>query len=223
MRWDGHFKTYNFSDVHIDSAIGWNFTGCRSNKNGLCHGHRERSANAGSICSFSNSSSVLARGHWRCTEDYSTVRGSSNSAFEGRKTIDKIIHQETSNVEQKVRELQVKVGDLMIVIVDHVTLKDEEDSKATVVKTAEGIEQDIKELLRCGLRLVVFYGFLWDYSILGTINEDLSKISAQNRWVIAVYKQPNMNALDECMNRLSNAMQKFTVCIWTNDVLGLGD
>jgi hypothetical protein len=38
----------------------------------------------------------------------------------------------------------------MIVIVDHVTLKDE-DSKETVVKTAEGIEQDIKELLRCDL------------------------------------------------------------------------
>ena len=36
----------------------------------------------------------------------------------------------------------------MIVIVDNVTLKDEEDSKATVVKTTEGIEQDIKELLR---------------------------------------------------------------------------
>ena len=41
----------------------------------------------------------------------------------------------------------------MIVIVDHVTLKDEEDGKVTIVKTAEGIEQDIKELLRCGLRM----------------------------------------------------------------------
>ena len=51
------------------------------------------------------------------------------------------------DVEQKVKELQVRVGDVMIVIVDHVTLKDEED---TVVKIAEGIEQDIKELLRCG-------------------------------------------------------------------------
>jgi hypothetical protein len=39
----------------------------------------------------------------------------------------------------------------MIVIVDHVTLKDEEGSNATILKTAEGIEQDIKELLRCGL------------------------------------------------------------------------
>jgi Zn finger protein HypA/HybF involved in hydrogenase expression len=87
------------------------------------------------------------------------MRGSLNSAFEGCKTIDQIIHQEASEVEQKVKELQVRVGNLMIVIVDHVTLKDEEGSKETVVKTAEGIEQDIKELLRCGLRMVVSYGF----------------------------------------------------------------
>ena len=73
--------------------------------------------------------------------------------------IDQIIHQEASEVEQKVKELQVRVGNLMIVIVDHVTLKDEEDSKTTVVKTAGGIEQDIKELLRCGLRMLVSYGF----------------------------------------------------------------
>ena len=47
----------------------------------------------------------------------------------------------------------------MIVIVDHVTLKDEEDSKETVIKIAKGIEQDIKELLRCGLRILVSYNF----------------------------------------------------------------
>ena len=41
----------------------------------------------------------------------------------------------------------------MIVIVNHVTLKDEEDTKETVVKTAEGNEQHIKELLRCDLRM----------------------------------------------------------------------
>ena len=87
------------------------------------------------------------------------MRGSLDPAFGGSKTLDKFIHQEASNVEQKVKELQAKVGDLMIVIVDHVTLKDEEDSNATFLKTAEGIEQDIKELLRCGLRLVVFYCF----------------------------------------------------------------
>jgi len=47
----------------------------------------------------------------------------------------------------------------MIVIVDHVTPKDEEDSKEVVVKTAESLEAEIKELFRCGLRMAVCYGF----------------------------------------------------------------
>ena len=37
----------------------------------------------------------------------------------------------------------------MVVIVDHVTLKDEGSSMETVMKTAEGIQQDIEELLKC--------------------------------------------------------------------------
>jgi len=47
----------------------------------------------------------------------------------------------------------------MIVIVDHIMPKDEEDSKEVVAKTAESIEADIKELFRWGLRMVVCYGF----------------------------------------------------------------
>ena len=135
--------------------------------------------------------------------------------------IDYISNQEVLDVEQKVKELQVRVCNLMIIIVDHVTLKDEEGSKVTVVKTAEGIEQDIKKLLRCSLQIVSLMASDVIYSVLGAIKEDLSKISAQNRWVKAIYKQLNMKALEECMNQLSTAMQKFTVCIWTNDSSGL--
>ena len=82
------------------------------------------------------------------------MRGSLTSASEDCETIDQSFHQEASDVEQKVIELQVRVGDFMIVIVNHVTLKDEleEGTKETVVKTAEGIKQDIEELLRCGLQ-----------------------------------------------------------------------
>ena len=46
----------------------------------------------------------------------------------------------------------------MIVIVNHLTLKEEEGSKGTVVKTAEGIKHDIEELHRCGLRMGSLYG-----------------------------------------------------------------
>jgi hypothetical protein len=87
------------------------------------------------------------------------MRGSLNSAFECCRVIDQIIHQEVSDVEKKVKELQVRVANLMIVIVHHVTLKDEEGSRETVVKTPEGIEKDIKELFRCDLRMVVSNGF----------------------------------------------------------------
>jgi len=63
----------------------------------------------------------------------------------------KSFHQEASAVGQKAKELQVNVGELMIVIVDHVTPKNEEDSKEAALKAAEGIKADIKELFRCGL------------------------------------------------------------------------
>ena len=48
----------------------------------------------------------------------------------------------------------------MIVIVDHVTLRDDEGSKETAMKTAKRFEQDIKELLRCGLRMMVYLQLL---------------------------------------------------------------
>ena len=73
--------------------------------------------------------------------------------------IDQFIHQEASEVEPKVKELQIRVGNLMIIIVDHVTPKDEEGSMETVMKTAEGIQQDIKELFRCGTNGGSLYSF----------------------------------------------------------------
>ena len=85
--------------------------------------------------------------HWRLFKYARFV----DSAFEKYKTFDWIFVQEASDVEQKLKELQARVGDLMIVIVNHVTLEDKEGTKDTVVKTTESIEQDIKELLRCAL------------------------------------------------------------------------
>ena len=53
-------------------------------------------------------------------------------------------------MKQKARELRVRVGDLMIVVLHYVTPNDE-GSREVAMKTAEGIKKDIKELLRCGL------------------------------------------------------------------------
>ncbi|KDR85866.1 hypothetical protein GALMADRAFT_234981 [Galerina marginata CBS 339.88] len=101
--------------------------------------------------------------------------------------------EEASAVESKVKEIQDRVGHLMVVIVAHVTAKNEEGSREVVVKAAKGIEGDIKGLL----------------STLGTINEDLKEISEQNRWVIAVYRELNTSTLEDCINRLSTALEKF--------------
>ncbi|KAF8900851.1 hypothetical protein CPB84DRAFT_1008882 [Gymnopilus junonius] len=81
------------------------------------------------------------------------------------------IIQEGSAVEQKVKDLQERVGHLMIVVVENVT-KTEEDSKEVNVKVAKNIENDIQGLL----------------GTLGTIKHDLTEISEQNRWVIASTK-----------------------------------
>ena len=61
----------------------------------------------------------------------------------------KIFHQEASAVEQKVKDLQERVSHLMIEILRHVILESEEGNDEAVVKIVKGIEEDIKQLLRC--------------------------------------------------------------------------
>ena len=48
----------------------------------------------------------------------------------------------------------------------------------------------------------------------------MTEISAQNRWAQAFYKELNMTAVEDCMNRLSGAVERFTVCVWINEYLG---
>ncbi|KAJ3513168.1 hypothetical protein NLJ89_g3100 [Agrocybe chaxingu] len=103
------------------------------------------------------------------------------------------ICKEASAVEQKIKELQDRVGHLMIVIVDHVTAQNEEGSKEVVMQAAKGIERDIEDLL----------------STLTTINEDLSQVCKQNEWLLGLYTELNMNVVESCLQRLSIALEKF--------------
>ena len=59
------------------------------------------------------------------------------------------------------------------------------------------------------------------YSTLKTINEDLDKIAAQDSWRLGIYSDLSTTAVDDCLNRLSTALEKFKVC-HTSDVHGLG-
>ena len=58
------------------------------------------------------------------------------------------------------------------------------------------------------------------YSTLETINEDLYKIAMQGSWRLGIYSDLNTTAVDDCLNRLSTALEKFKVCP-TFDVHGL--
>ena len=91
---------------------------------------------------------------------------------------------------------------------NHITPKIEEDSREAVMKTAK-VPNKISK---------IHSGATYEWwsltatndvntSILRPINEVLTKIRAQNRRVIADYKEPNMNTLEERMNRLSYEMQ----------------
>ena len=59
------------------------------------------------------------------------------------------------------------------------------------------------------------------YSNLNTIKEELDKITAQGSWKLAIYSDLNTTVVDDCLNRLSTALEKFKVCM-TSDLHGLG-
>jgi hypothetical protein len=124
-------------------------------------------------------------------------------------------YQDASAVEEKVKELQDRVCHLMVVIVDNVTAKCEDGSKEAIVKAAECIEGDIRDLLRCAF-------CVWSSetttncwvpcSTLTTINHELTEIREQNGWLTALYKDLNMSRVESCLERLSTALERFKAC-----------
>ncbi|KIM34775.1 hypothetical protein M413DRAFT_33026 [Hebeloma cylindrosporum] len=112
------------------------------------------------------------------------------------------ICEEASDVEQKVKELQTMVEDLVKTIMKHVPPEGEEGSKEVVVKSIQG---DIEELLKT----------------LKAINHDLGEISKQELWKIATCKEKNIEKVEDCMNRLSTAIRKFTLAKGLHDSMTL--
>ena len=66
----------------------------------------------------------------------------------GYKMVNNIYFQNTTVVNEKVKELKNRVYHLSKVIADTFTPNDENGSEEVIVKAAKGIEQDIKDLLR---------------------------------------------------------------------------
>ncbi len=60
-----------------------------------------------------------------------------------------MVFQSAIAVEQSVQELQNRVGNLMIVVVDRVIPKpDDIDDMAQISKAVEGMERDVEDLKR---------------------------------------------------------------------------
>ena len=53
------------------------------------------------------------------------------------------------------------------------------------------------------------------------INKELDRFTAQGPWLLGIYSDLNMSAVDACLGRLSTALEKFKVCP-TSDTHGLG-
>ena len=101
---------------------------------------------------------------------------------------------------------------LMIVIVDNVTVKYEEGNEV-VVKAVERIEKDVKDLLRCAsYTLASISTYKECYRTLTSIDKDLTEVRKQNGWLQGLYTNLNMDAIDTCLSRLSEAQEKFKVC-----------
>ena len=94
------------SDVN-DLEIAWKR---RANKDRLRRVHRERGSNPVSICSFNDPSSVPERGHWSCTEDYSSMRGSLNPIFEHCKMIEQIFIRRHRMLNKNSRNCWIKLA-----------------------------------------------------------------------------------------------------------------
>ena len=62
----------------------------------------------------------------------------------------------------------------------------------------------------------LYYGTIIDcqlcYSTLKMINEELDKITAQGPWLLGIYSDLNTSAINDCLDLLSTALEKFKVC-----------
>jgi predicted transcriptional regulator len=130
-----------------------------------------------------------------------------------------ILDQGASALQQQVKELQDRVAHLMTVIVDNITVKDEEGIEVAV-KAVEGIEKDVRPSQVC---LVYFDNrqFLSTicYSTLDTIvDKELNEIREQNEWLQGLYADLNMDAVENCLNQPSTAQETFQVHGWIHVV-----
>ncbi len=51
-------------------------------------------------------------------------------------------------------------------------------------------------------------------STLESIVDSLNEIKAQNRWLLILFRDLNKSKIDDCVDRLSAALERFNVCFY---------
>ncbi|KAF7333672.1 hypothetical protein MSAN_02410300 [Mycena sanguinolenta] len=92
--------------------------------------------------------------------------------------------QEASAIEENVKELQGRVYNLMLVVINSVPMK--EQASVELRERIEGLQR-----------------------VLADILTDLGKIKEQRKWLLAVFRDLNKDRADRCVSRLSEALEKF--------------
>ncbi|KAG8835033.1 hypothetical protein FRC17_005655 [Serendipita sp. 399] len=91
-------------------------------------------------------------------------------------------------LEEQVKELNNRIGSLMLVMVDGLSGKDANLISAEVVRDIERLGGDLR-----------------------AIQKDLTKITSQSRWLLIFFKNANKDTVDACLGRLNDALQSFNV------------
>ncbi|KAF7333666.1 hypothetical protein MSAN_02409700 [Mycena sanguinolenta] len=92
--------------------------------------------------------------------------------------------QEASAIEENVKELEGRVYNLMLVVINSVPMK--EKASVELRGRIEGLQRVLADILR-----------------------DLGKIKEQRKWLLAVFRDLNKDRVDRCVGRLTEALGKF--------------
>ncbi|KAG8757146.1 hypothetical protein FRC14_002326 [Serendipita sp. 396] len=97
-------------------------------------------------------------------------------------------YEDVTVLEEQVKDLNNRIGSLMLVMVDGLSGKEAAVISPDVIRDIENLGGDLR-----------------------TIQKDLGKITSQSRWLLVFFKNANKVTVDACVDRLNDALQSFNV------------
>ncbi|KAG8825968.1 hypothetical protein FRC18_010178 [Serendipita sp. 400] len=97
-------------------------------------------------------------------------------------------YEDVTKVEEQVKDINNRIGCLMLVMVDGLNGKDAASLSPQVIRDIEQLGIDLR-----------------------AIQKDLARITSQSRWLLIFFKDANKEIISACLDRLSDALQSFQV------------